>query len=150
MLFTRAKTHLIYSSQGRHSARKWAGMLVCMPVQDSDKNTAMKIYAVLLIILLIVLQFKFWFEDGGYFHNLGLEKQLDALRAENEQLRARNQELARQIILVKENMDEIESLARRNLGMIKEGEQFIFIVEDEVDNRSASEADQNAERLKHE
>ena len=150
MLFTRAKTHLIYSSQGRHSARKWAGMLVCMPVQDSDKNTAMKIYAVLLIILLIVLQFKFWFEDGGYFHNLGLEKQLDALRAENEQLKARNQELARQIILVKEDMNEIESLARRNLGMIKVGEQFIFIVEEDQSGQPASKSGQDEEQVRHE
>lgn len=90
----------------------------------------MKMYAVFLIILLIILQFKFWFEDGGYFHNLGLEKELEELRAENDRLRERNQELARQIILVKENMDAIESLARTNLGMIKEGEQFIFLIDD--------------------
>lgn len=90
----------------------------------------MKIYAVFLIILLIILQFKFWFEDGGYFHNLGLEEELAAVKAENARLKARNQELARQIILVKENMDEIEALARKNLGMIKEDEQFMFIIDE--------------------
>jgi cell division protein FtsB len=102
----------------------------------------MKTYAVFLIILLIILQFKFWFEDGGYFHNLGLEKELETLRAENDRLKARNQELARQIILVKENMDEIESLARRNLGMIKEGEQFIFIIDDDKGADSSAEEGQ--------
>ena len=91
----------------------------------------MKIYAVFLIILLIILQFKLWFEDGGYFHNLGLEEELAAIREENAKLKTRNQELARQIILVKENMDEIEALARKNLGMIKEGEQFMFIIKDD-------------------
>jgi len=91
----------------------------------------MKIYAVFLIILLIILQFKFWFEDGGYFHNLGLEEELAVAREENARLKARNQELARQIILVKEDMDEIEALARKNLGMIKEGEQFMFIINEE-------------------
>ena len=89
----------------------------------------MKIYAVFLIILLVVLQYKFWFEEGGYFHNLGLQEELATLRAENDELRARNQELAREIILVKENLDEIESLARRNLGMIKEDEEFMFIID---------------------
>ena len=84
----------------------------------------MKILAVFLLILLFVLQFKFWFEEGGYFHNLGLREELELLKVENESLRKRNQELARQIILVKENMDEIEALARRNLGMIKEDEVF--------------------------
>jgi len=91
----------------------------------------MKIYAVFLIILLIILQFKFWFEDGGYFHNLGLEEELGVVKEENAQLKVRNQELARQIILVKEDMDEIEALARKNLGMIKEGEQFMFIIDED-------------------
>ena len=91
----------------------------------------MKIYAVFLIILLLILQYKFWFEEGGYFHNLGLQDQLAALEAENDALKARNQELAREIILVKENLDEIESLVRRNLGMIKEDEEFMFIIDDE-------------------
>ena len=95
----------------------------------------MKIYAVFLIILLIILQFKFWFDDGGYFHNLGLEEELAAMKAENSKLKARNQELARQIILVKEDMDEIEALARRNLGMVKQGEQFIFLIDDQADEK---------------
>jgi len=99
----------------------------------------MKIYAVFLIILLIILQFKFWFEEGGYFHNLGLEEELTAIREENEQLKARNQELARQIILVKEDMQAVEALARRNLGMIKEGEQFMFIIKDEQENKAPAE-----------
>ena len=99
----------------------------------------MKIYAVFLIILLIVLQFKLWFEDGGYFHNLGLEEELATIREENEQLKARNQELARQIILVKEDMGKVEALARRNLGMIKEGERFMFIIKDDQDNNPPPE-----------
>mgnify|MGYP000647508575 CR=1 FL=1 len=97
----------------------------------------MKIYAVLLIILLVVLQYKFWFEEGGYFHNLGLKEELAALRAENDQLKARNQQLAKEIILVKENLDEIESLARKNLGMIKEDEEFMFIIETEEPEQQA-------------
>ena len=149
MLFIRARTHSIHSSLPGVALSKGLLLPVCMRVQDSDKKTAMKIYAVLLIILLILLQFKFWFEDGGYFHNLGLEKELDALRAENEQLRARNQELARQIILVKENMDEIESLARRNLGMIKEGEQFIFIVDEDKTGEPESAVKQQSDQVKH-
>jgi cell division protein FtsB len=149
MLFIRARTHSTHSSLPGVARSNGLLLPVCMRVQDSDKKTAMKIYAVLLIILLIFLQFKFWFEDGGYFHNMGLEKELDALRAENEQLRARNQELARQIILVKENMDEIESLARRNLGMIRDGEQFIFIIDDEKSGEPDSAAEQQPEQVKH-
>ncbi len=96
----------------------------------------MKLYGIFLLILLLALQYKFWFEKGGYFHNRELQKQLEAARAENEQLKERNRELARRIILVKEDMNEIESLARQNLGMIKEGEQFMFLIdEDKIDNQ---------------
>ena len=100
----------------------------------------MKIYAVFLLILLVILQFKFWFDDGGYFHNLGLDEELAAVKEENARLKLRNQELARQIILVKEDMDEIEALARRNLGMVKEGEQFMFIIDDKADNKNQNTA----------
>lgn len=88
----------------------------------------MKYYAAILLLLLIILQYKFWFEEGGYLHNKRLEKQLAEIKAENEKLKARNIELARKIILVKEDLNEIEALARRNLGMIRQGETFVFIV----------------------
>ena len=90
----------------------------------------MKIYAVLLLILLIFLQFKLWFDEGGYFDNRRLEKQLQKIQSENKQLQDRNRELARKILLIKEDMNEIESYARRNLGMIKEGEKFIIIIDE--------------------
>jgi cell division protein FtsB len=106
-------------------------------------------YAVFLVILLIVLQFKFWFEDGGYFHNLGLEEELAELKQENDQLKARNQELARQIILVKEDMNEIEALARKNLGMVKEGEQFMFIIDDKPTD-PPSDSDVKRQSSQHE
>ena len=137
MLFIRARTHSIHSSLPGVALSKGLLLPVCMRVQDSDKKTAMKIYAVLLIILLN--------PEFGRWEDL----ELDALRAENEQLRARNQELARQIILVKENMDEIESLARRNLGMIKEGEQFIFIVDEYKTGEPDSAVKQQSDQVKH-
>jgi cell division protein FtsB len=90
----------------------------------------MKIYAVLLLILLIFLQYKLWFDEGGYFDNRRLEKQLQKIQSENKQLQQRNRELARKILLIKEDMNEIESYARRNLGMIKEGEKFIIIIDE--------------------
>ncbi len=89
----------------------------------------MKLYGLFLLILLLVLQYKFWFEKGGYFHNRELQQQLNEMRTENDQLKEKNRELARKIILVKEDMNEIESLARQNLGMIKEGEQYMFLID---------------------
>ena len=98
----------------------------------------MKIFAAFLIVLLAILQYKFWFEEGGFAHNRQLKKQLEVMQAENDKLKQRNLELARKIILVKEDLNEIEALARRNLGMVKEGEQFMFIIEDK--NKAQAEA----------
>jgi len=96
----------------------------------------MKIYAALLLLLLIILQYKYWFEEGGYFYNRQLEKQLAAMKEENSRLKERNRELARKIILVKEDMNEIEALARQNLGMIKEGEKYMFIIDESKNDKS--------------
>lgn len=99
----------------------------------------MKIYAVFLLILLIILQYKFWFEEGGYIYNIRLEKELAEMKTENKQLKERNLELAHKIILVKEDLNEIEALARQNLGMIKEGERYMFIIDKNKDQKRSSE-----------
>ncbi|TNF99979.1 MAG: cell division protein FtsB [Gammaproteobacteria bacterium] len=104
----------------------------------------MKVYAVLLLILLILLQYKLWFDEGGYFDNRRLEQQLQKMQAENEQLRERNRDLARKILLIKEDMNEIESYARRNLGMIKEGEKFIIVIDEKKKNHSLDSNKGNA------
>ncbi len=110
----------------------------------------MKLYGIFLLILLLVLQYKLWFEEGGYFYNRELQKQLAAMRIENEQLRKKNRELARRIILVKEDMNEIESLARQNLGMIKEDEQFMFLIdEDQVKMQQERPQDRQQEAGRH-
>ena len=96
----------------------------------------MKLYAAFLLVLLIVLQYKLWFEEGGYFYNRELEKQLQAMQDENERLRERNRELSKKILLIKDDLDTIESYARRNLGMIKEGETFVVIVKDDAKDKA--------------
>ena len=102
----------------------------------------MKWYAITLLIGLLVLQYKFWFEEGGYLHNHQLKKQLEVARIENEQLKQRNRQLAREIILVKEDDHEIEALARKNLGMIKADEQFVFLMEDSASKKLTSQGHQ--------
>ena len=101
----------------------------------------MKLYAAFLLVLLIVLQYKLWFQEGGYFYNRQLEKQLQSMQDENERLRERNRELSKKILLIKDDMDTIESYARRNLGMIKEGETFVVLVKDEAKNNGVQGKD---------
>lgn len=81
-----------------------------------------------LILALILLQYRLWFEAGGIRDMLHLKKMLAAQAIENENLKKRNDELLFQIRRLQNSSDAVESRARNELGMIKKGETFYQIV----------------------
>lgn len=81
--------------------------------------------------LLLWLQYQLWFDDTGIFANVEMSKQIDVRREENAVLEARNQVLAEEIINFKSGTESIEAKARKELGMIKEGETFFIVLDDE-------------------
>lgn len=89
----------------------------------------MKIFPVLLVLLLIFLQYRLWFDDDGVFNMLKLKKQLANAEQDNMALKTRNDNLLKQIQQLQDNQDAIESRARQELGMIKKGEVFYQVVE---------------------
>lgn len=88
-----------------------------------------KIGPILLVILLLFLQYRLWFDSGGILDMLRLKKRLAQEVQKNEQLKQRNDSLMRQVIYLQKNQDAIESRARQELGMIKKGETFYQTVE---------------------
>jgi cell division protein FtsB len=89
----------------------------------------LKLLPILLIILLVFLQYRLWFQPGGIIEFLHLKKHLAQEMQENEQLKQRNDVLMRQVLDIQKNQDAIESRARQELGMIKKGETFYQVVE---------------------
>jgi cell division protein FtsB len=87
-----------------------------------------KILPIFLLVLLILLQYRLWFQSDGVMDMLHLKKQLSLETQENEQLAKRNQMLLQQVQKLQNNNDAIESRARHELGMIKEGETFYQVV----------------------
>lgn len=89
-------------------------------------------YLVLLILLviLLVLQSKLWFGNGGLRDGMMLERQVTELRAENKALQQRNRTKASDVRELKNGTDEIEEIARKDLGMIKRDEVFYQILGD--------------------
>jgi cell division protein FtsB len=81
-----------------------------------------------LIVLLIVLQYKWWMGKGGYMEVRQLESELAEQRAENDKLIVRNRALQAEVDDLKTGLAAIEERAREELGMIKEGETFFQIV----------------------
>jgi cell division protein FtsB len=83
---------------------------------------------IILLIVLIFLQYRLWFETGGIFDMLHLRKQLAVEQVKNEKLKKRNQLLLLQVQHLQQNQDAVESRARQELGMIKKGETFYQVV----------------------
>jgi cell division protein FtsB len=85
--------------------------------------------ALLLIVLVLTLQWKLWVGEDGMREVHALRDNVTRLRAENEQLKRRNQALEADVKDLKHNGQAVESRARSELGLIKPGETFYQVVE---------------------
>ena len=83
-----------------------------------------------LVGLLILLQCRLWFAEGGLAEASRLREQLAQAEAENAALTARNDALAREVMALQNGMEAVEKSARENLGLIKEGEVYYQFVEE--------------------
>jgi cell division protein FtsB len=84
----------------------------------------------LLVVLLVLLQYRLWVGDGSLAEVWGLYQQVEAQREENRRLQERNQALDAEVTDLKQGLDAIEERAREELGMVKDGETFYQIIED--------------------
>jgi len=88
----------------------------------------MRWFAGLLLFLLLGLQHRLWV-GGGLAEVRALRDRIDAQQAELEQLRARNRTLEAEVLDLSEGVEALEERARSELGMIKDGELFLQIIE---------------------
>ena len=86
----------------------------------------------ILVVLLVILQLSLWFGDGSLGEVWRLRQQVDAQQKENADLRERNAALAAEVRDLKQGVDAIEERARNELGMVKEGERFYQIIEEQA------------------
>jgi cell division protein FtsB len=93
----------------------------------------MRYLVAILFILLLILQYDLWVGDGSLATVWQLKKSIAAQKEENKQLRARNDELEGEVKDLKTGLDAIEERARSELGMVKEGETYIQVIEDDSD-----------------
>lgn len=86
---------------------------------------------VVILILLLSLQYKFWFGKGGMTEKILLEKELAEQVEKNKALKARNLALKAEISDLQNGLSAVEAQARRELGLVKEGETFYQILSDD-------------------
>ena len=85
---------------------------------------------IILVVLFIGLQTRLWFGEGSFAHKSELDQQLQVQRQKNQQLQLRNQRIAEEVKSLKNNLGSIEEKAREDLGMIKQGETFYLVIDD--------------------
>ena len=83
-----------------------------------------------LIALLLIVQYRLWFAEGGLAEASRLKEQLVKAEAENAELKARNQALTTEVLALQRGTEAVEHRARENLGLIKEDEVYYQFVED--------------------
>ena len=86
------------------------------------------IITIMLAATLVFLQYRLWFEAGGIRDMVRLKKSLSEQQKDNDKLKKQNDELLQQVQRIQNSNDAIESRARSELGMIKEGETFYHVV----------------------
>lgn len=88
----------------------------------------MRILIAILLVLLVLLQFKLWFGEGGFRAVARLEQRVVEQVQENEALEQRNNELQAEVEDLRERLDAVEERARNELGLIKPDEEFYQVV----------------------
>ncbi|MBD3618155.1 MAG: cell division protein FtsB [Chromatiales bacterium] len=84
---------------------------------------------IILAVLLVLLQYRLWVGDGSLAEVWRLHQAVEELRAENAELRDRNEALEAEVKDLKTGTEAIEERARSELGMIRDGEVFYQVVE---------------------
>ncbi|MBD3634145.1 cell division protein FtsB [Methylophaga sp. OBS1] len=90
---------------------------------------------IFLAILLVLLQYRLWLSHDGLPSLLRLHHQVEKQRLDNEKLTERNQVLAAEVQDLKSGLDALEERARSELGMIREGETFFHVIEEQDEQK---------------
>ena len=83
----------------------------------------------ILVLLIVLLQYRLWLDKGGIPEVLQLEKEVEMVTLEVNTLKERNQKLAAEVVDLKTGIEAIEERARTDLGMIKEDEIYYQVVD---------------------
>lgn len=89
----------------------------------------MRLILIVLTALLVLIQYPLWFGKGGWLRVWDLSRQLDAALEKERELRLRNEKLASEVQDLREGTGAVEERARYELGMVKEGEIFVQVLD---------------------
>jgi len=103
---------------------------------------AVRLILIGLTVLLILIQYPLWLGKGSWLRVWDLSRQLDTALVKEQELRVRNAKLASEVQDLKEGTGALEERARYELGLIKDNETFVQILEN--DNKKTAPTTPNA------
>ena len=88
----------------------------------------MRIFAAVLALALIALQYRLWLSDRGFREVSRLQGALEVQASVNREQRARNRQLSAEVTDLKVGLTALEERARSELGMVGNSETFYQVV----------------------
>jgi len=88
----------------------------------------MRIFAAVLGIALVLLQYRLWIGDQGLREVSRLQSQVDAQASANREQGERNRQLIAEVTDLKVGLTALEERARSELGMVGNSETFYQVV----------------------
>lgn len=85
-----------------------------------------------LVILLLVLQYRLWVGRGSLAEVVSLKQEIAEQKQLLEELTNRNKALRAEVDSLKEGLEAVEERARTDLGMIRDGEVFYQVLDEPV------------------
>lgn len=82
-----------------------------------------------LLGLLLLLQYRLWMGEGGIVERSSLEQRVADETELNSTLRERNEALTSQVLELQQGETMLEAVAREDLGLVQEGEDFYLFVD---------------------
>jgi cell division protein FtsB len=76
----------------------------------------------LILAFILILGFFVLFGERGILHRLRLQKELERIKETNTHMAEENQKLKEEVRRLQNEKEYIEAIARKELGMVKEGE----------------------------
>jgi cell division protein FtsB len=88
----------------------------------------MRIFAVILGLALVLLQYRLWLSDQGIREVSRLQAAIDAQISANHEQSERNRQLVAEVTDLKVGLTALEERARSELGMVGNSETFYQVV----------------------
>jgi cell division protein FtsB len=89
---------------------------------------------IVAIILVLCLQYRLWHSEGEFSRFEERSELVAQLKSDNDEVLQQNQMLYAEILDLRGGHEAIEERARQELGMIKKGETFFRIIQEDEAN----------------